>query len=74
MKVKELIQQLTQLDPEALVIVDSYEGGIIEPLSPREVEIVLDVHTEDYYGPHDLASPKETGIRIKGAYLQRPSP
>lgn len=73
MKVIELIQMLEHLDPDAIVIVDGYEGGVIEPLPPSAVEVVLNVHSEEYYGPHDLASSAEAGRRIKAVYLRRPS-
>jgi hypothetical protein len=72
MKVKELIQQLSQLDPEAVVVVDGYEDGLIEPLPPSEVEVVMNVHPEEYYGPHDLASSGEVGQQAKAVYLRRP--
>lgn len=73
MKVKELIQSLQQFDPEALVVVDGYEDGMTEPLPPTEVKILLNVHTEDYYGPHDLALKGDIEESVKAVYLQRPS-
>jgi len=73
MKVKELIPMLEHLDPDAIVVVDGYEGGVIEPLPPNAVEVVLNVHSEEYYGPHDLASAGEAGSHTKAVYLRRPS-
>lgn len=70
MKVKELLSLLQQCDPEALVVVDGYEDGLDDPLPPVEVSIRLNVHPEDYYGPHAIAEDNETGVRA--VYLKRP--
>jgi len=53
MKVKELIEQLSKLDPELMVIVDGYEGGVTEASYADVETIALDVHSEWYYGPHE---------------------
>jgi hypothetical protein len=56
MTVKELIEQLQQLDPELHVFVSGYEGGynyagpIIE-----DKEFALNFHDEWYYGNHEVA-------------------
>ena len=57
MKVKELIEQLQQLDPEAYVFVNGYEGGIDDLLSVGEAtDVILDIHSEWWYGKHECAS------------------
>ena len=59
MKVKELIEQLQQLDPELHVFVSGYEGGYNDagPICAVD-EIALDVHKEWYYGKHEDANTK----------------
>ena len=56
MTVKQLIEQLQQLDPELHVFVQGYEGGYdyAGPIS-NILEIALDVHEEWYYGKHEDA-------------------
>jgi hypothetical protein len=57
MKVKELIEKLQKFDPELLVVVDGYEGGVDSPQEPREVMLRLNVHDTEkywYYGKHDF--------------------
>ena len=54
MKVKELIEQLSTLDPELHVFVPGYEGGFNDagPISAVK-HFALDVNTEWYYGSHE---------------------
>jgi hypothetical protein len=39
MKVKELINYLSKINPEATIVVNGYEGGLEEPEPPRELFI-----------------------------------
>ena len=55
MTVKELIEQLQQLDPEIHVFVRGYEGGYCDVGISNIKDIVLNVNTAWYYGPHDDA-------------------
>lgn len=61
MTVKELINQLQQVDQDLHVFVEGYEGGLSYPnIVPTDV--ALDVHDVDetwYYGKHEKIS---TGI------------
>lgn len=53
MKVKELIEQLQQFDPEMETMRHGYEGGV-ENISFLGMErVALDVHKAWYYGPHE---------------------
>ena len=53
MTIKELIEQLQQLDPETHVFVKGYEGGLeYAELKGPAMDIALDVHSEWWYGPH----------------------
>jgi hypothetical protein len=56
MTVKELIEQLQQLDPDLHVFTSGYEGGYNDVYIGNEMEIALDVHEEWYYGKHEDAS------------------
>lgn len=54
MTAKELIEHLQTLDPETRVFVKGYEGGVDDAtIIDPPTEILLDVHTEWYYGKHD---------------------
>jgi len=56
MIVKELIEQLQQLDPDLHVFTEGYEGGYNDLVTVSEIrDIALDVHTEWYYGKHEEA-------------------
>lgn len=56
MTVKELIEQLQQLDPETRVMTNGYEGGYRNVYYEGGLmEIALNVHTQWYYGPHEDA-------------------
>jgi hypothetical protein len=55
MTVQELITQLQQLDPNTRVFKDGYEGSYNDVRAvSAEVEMALDIHSEWWYGSHDL--------------------
>ena len=54
MKVKELIELLSQLDPELMVVVAGYEGGVNEIKKYKLCDIELNVNTDWYYGKHEV--------------------
>ena len=54
MKVKELIEVLSQLDPELMVVVAGYEGGVNEVDKSELCDIELNVNDEWYYGKHEM--------------------
>jgi|APCry1669189534_1035231.scaffolds.fasta_scaffold41364_2 hypothetical protein len=63
MTVKELIEQLQQLDPELRVFVQGYEGGYNDagPISDIK-DIALDYHKGTwYYGSHEDVNAYELG-------------
>ena len=60
MKVKELIGQLQKFDPELLVMVQGYEGGIDAPEKPYQTPIRLNVNEEWYYGKHEVHRVSDT--------------
>jgi hypothetical protein len=71
MIVKELIEQLQQLDPELLVFVDGYEGGYDDVTISEVKEIALNVHNDWWYGVHDNFDETKhiTNTVVKGIVL-----
>ena len=72
MTVKELIEQLQQLDPDLHVFTDGYEGGYEDVVSVGNIkEIALNYHDEWYYGPHvdAEAEHKDSFEIVKGVIL-----
>lgn len=57
MNVKELIEKLSQYDPETLVVVSGYEGGVTQKMVVFEKEISLNVYDESewWYGEHEIS-------------------
>lgn len=54
MKVRELIEFLKECDPEMMVVVDGYEGGVKELKRAVMKDIFVDYHAGmTYYGPHE---------------------
>jgi len=54
MNVKELIEVLSQLDSELMVVVAGYEGGVNEVDKSELCDIELNVNNEWYYGKHEM--------------------
>ena len=72
MKVKELIEQLQQLDPDLHVFTTGYEGGFEDVVQVGNVkEFALNYHTQWYYGPHIEAEPehRDSYTIVKGIVL-----
>jgi hypothetical protein len=69
MKVKQLIEKLQSYDPELMVIISGYEGGVDEAHQAGEVKIKLDVHPESYYGDHEVADHDEDPFDCKAIYI-----
>ena len=59
MKVKYLIEKLQRYDPEQMVVVSGYEGGVNACGFCREKFIKLGVNTEWYYGNHEIVDDGE---------------
>ena len=53
MKVSDLIQILSQYDPETVLVIPGYEGGFSPIHGVTKKELLKDVNDEWYYGPHD---------------------
>ena len=54
MKVSELIERLKQHDPEKMVVILGYDFGVDKPTDVKEVNLMLNVNTEWYYGAHEI--------------------
>lgn len=56
MNVKELIERLSELDPELRVVVRGYEGGYtdVNVDADEKFDLALNVNSEEwYYGEHE---------------------
>lgn len=51
--VSELIEKLKTFSPDTLVLVDGYEDGYADIGAITPSKVTLNVHKEEYYGPHD---------------------
>ena len=60
MKVKELIEKLQAFDPEHMVVVSGYEGGVTEATQTEFITIALNVNTSWYYGEHEVVYGDDT--------------
>jgi hypothetical protein len=72
MKVKELIQKLSELDPESYVFTKGYEGGFQDiDINLPQKDVYLNVHEEWWYGPHDSHPPinKKNQLLVKAVIL-----
>lgn len=54
MTVGELIKRLQEYDPETMVVVNGYEGGVNACSSCKEESIKLGANSEWYYGNHEI--------------------
>ena len=75
MTVKELIEKLSELDPELHVFTHAYEGGYNDIKISDIKEIALNVYSEWYYGKHEevallsLSVKKENKKVVQGIIL-----
>ena len=67
MKVKDLLDLLSQMPADVNVVVKGYEGGADDVVNVKLVKIKKDVHTEWYYGRHEI---DENGD-VQAVYIQR---
>jgi hypothetical protein len=70
MKVKELIQLLHKVNPEALIVVDGYEGGYDTPSATDMIRISGPYKREWYYGSYDNAI-KDELLNVDAFILRR---
>jgi hypothetical protein len=56
MTIKELIEKLSELDPELHVFVPGYEGGYHYVDVSKSDSFCLNVNKEWYYGPHETVA------------------
>lgn len=69
MTVKELIEKLSELDPELHVFVNGYEGGFhyVDKITGPQ-DFSLNWNDEWYYGPHELT--ESIGEEYRSQYEQ----
>jgi hypothetical protein len=54
MTVQELIDKLSELPRDQIVVRNGYEGGVAEVTELTPKKIKLHVNPEWYYGPHEI--------------------
>ena len=69
MNVKQLIERLSAYDPETMVIVSGYEGGVNEAKYVGDVKIKLNVYTEWYYGKHEVTDRDDDPFDCEAIYI-----
>jgi hypothetical protein len=69
MNVKQLIEKLSTYDPEMMVIISGYEGGVNEASSVGQVKIKLDYHSEWYYGKHEVTDRDGDPFDYEAVYI-----
>jgi hypothetical protein len=71
MKVKDVIDALSKLDPETDVYICGYEGGVHDYKDPptEKCYIQRDVNAEWYYGEHESSSEKDEKFVHEGYVL-----
>jgi hypothetical protein len=73
---KELQKLLSKYPDDIIVVCSGYEGGIMEIDGiPEQIDIVKDINTEWYYGPHESVNNDEDypndKERIKALHIGR---
>lgn len=68
MKVSELIETLSKLDPNLVVFVNGYEGGYSDICADEFIidTFKTDVYDDWYYGPHE----KDENGDVKGIVIR----
>lgn len=72
MKVKQLIEKLSSLDPELDVLSNGYEGGYKDIEIIVENEFIKNYYNVWYYGPHEIVNDiigNIEGSRFKGVII-----
>jgi hypothetical protein len=72
MKVKDLITQLQAYNPDHMVVVSGYEGGVEEAKSISEHTIALNCNESWYYGSHEIINKHdahEGKERVQAVYI-----
>lgn len=59
-KVSELIDTLKSMNPDHIVVVSGYEGGVNEITNVEQVMLTLDVNSAWYYGAHEIDNSGDT--------------
>ena len=61
MTVHALIQILTEMPQDALIVIDGYEGGVNEVSEVSNVKIKCNVNTGWYDGKHEIVKKSKGG-------------
>ena len=74
MKVKDLILRLQACNPDNVVVIDGYEGGVTELKNViDDVTIDLNVNSSEYFGKHEVLGAVDCprGETAQATYLER---
>ena len=63
MTVAELIEKLSQYDPDLPVVIKGYEGGYNDLSIIEEIRLQLNANTENWYGTHEEITNNGTAHR-----------
>jgi hypothetical protein len=70
MNVGQLIEELKHLDPNLMVVVRGYEGGVNEVVSHTVCNIAIDANkNESYYGRHEVMNKTTKVPTVKAVNL-----
>jgi hypothetical protein len=69
MKVKGLIEKLQSFDPELIVVISGYKGGVDEVECAVDVSLKLDAHAEWYYGKYEVVECETMPIDCNAIYI-----
>lgn len=62
MTVQEMIEHLKKYDPNTIVSVDGYEGGVTDGFVFNEIDVFTNVNKKWYWGEHEYTNLKESTL------------
>ena len=69
MTVQELIDALSKLPPDHMVVVNGYEGGVNEISDVVQCKLDLNVNTKWYYGKHETHRRADSDDDVPGVWI-----
>lgn len=70
MRVSDLISKLLKFDPNMMVVIPGYEGGVTEVNGLKEIKVQLNVNKEWWNGEHEESNSGD-GINVVQIYGMR---
>lgn len=69
MLIRELMEDLSQLDPDLRVVVAGYEGGFNDIQQIKTCTLRLNVHSDWYYGSHADVADQHISDRLPDSVI-----